>query len=153
MPKICIADIAVDTKTNYPAPFKKIVEGRERQRLGNAGGLTQFGVNLTRLRPGAASSMRHWHQNEDELIYIIDGEVVLIENEGEIVLRPGDVATFKAGVDNGHCLVNRSGRDVIVLEVGTRSAQERVVYPDVDYVLERDGAKASYQPRSGETKS
>jgi uncharacterized cupin superfamily protein len=152
MPKINIPEIPIDTKTNYPAPFNKIVEGRERQRLGNAGGLTQFGVNLTRLRPGAASSMRHWHQHEDEFVYIIDGEVVLIENEGEVVLRPGDVAAFKADVDNGHCLVNRSGRDVILLEVGTRSVQERVVYPDVDYVLERDGAKSSYRPRSGETK-
>jgi uncharacterized cupin superfamily protein len=150
MPKIDTGKIPIDTTTFYPKAFRDAVSGREKQRLGTAAGLTQFGVNLTRLRPGAASSMRHWHQQEDEFIYVIAGEIVLIENEGEIVLKPGDAAGFKAGVDNGHCLVNRAAQDALYLEIGTRAATERVDYPDVDCVLERNGAKAVYMRRSGE---
>jgi uncharacterized cupin superfamily protein len=150
MPRIDIARVPIDATSFYPQQFRKVVDGRERQRLGNAAGLTQFGVNLTRLKPGAASALRHWHANEDEFIYLIEGELVLIENEGEIVLRPGDTAGFKAGIDNGHCLVNRTARDALYLEIGTRSGSERVDYPDVDCVLERDGSKAVYMRRSGE---
>jgi len=90
MPKIDIAKIPVDAGSNYPQPFRRIVAGRERKRLGNAAGLDQFGVNLTTLKPGAASSMRHWHQKEDELVFILEGEVVLIDDSGETVLKPGD---------------------------------------------------------------
>src|SRR5262249_14951351 len=113
-------------------------------------GLTQFGVNLTRLKPGAASALRHWHHYEDEFVYMVEGELVLIENDGEIVLRPGDAAGFKAGVENGHCLVNRTSRDAFYLEVGTRAPSERVDYPDVDCVLVRDGTNMVYRHRSGE---
>ena len=86
----------IDTRTDYPAPFDRVVLGRERKRLGNAVGLDQFGVNLTTLKPGAASALRHWHEKEDELVYMLEGEVVLIEDGGETVLKPGDAAGFKA---------------------------------------------------------
>src|SRR2546421_6571942 len=104
MPKIDIPNVKVEVFTGYPAPFRDAVAGRERKRLGNAVGLDQFGVNLTRLKPGAASSQRHWQVMEDEFVYIVAGEVVLCENDGETVLRPGDAAGGKAGVANGHCL-------------------------------------------------
>src|ERR1700688_2397992 len=96
MPKIDIANLNADSVTGYPEPFRQAVLGRARKRLGNAAGLDQFGVNLTTLKPGAASAQRHWHENEDELVYILEGEVVLIENDGETVLKPGDAAGFKA---------------------------------------------------------
>ncbi len=89
MPKIDIGKLPTDTRTNYPAPFDRVVVGRERKRLGNAAGLDQFGVNLTTLKPGAASALRHWHEKEDELIYMLEGEVVLVEDEGETVLKAG----------------------------------------------------------------
>jgi len=150
MPKINIGKIPRDASSLYPKQFRDVVSGREKQRLGAAAGLTQFGVNLTMLKPGAASALRHWHQEEDEFIFVVEGELVLIENDGETILKPGDAAGFKAGVDNGHCLVNRTQRDALYLEIGTRATSERVDYPDVDCVLERDGSKIIYMRRSGE---
>lgn len=132
MPKVDVDAIAEKGGSGYPEPFRKLVEGRFRKRLGDAGGLTQFGVNLCRLMPGAASSVRHWHHNEDEFVFILEGEVTLAEDEGETILKPGDAATFKAGVANGHCLVNRGVRDAVFLEVGTRAQTEIAEYPDVD---------------------
>jgi uncharacterized cupin superfamily protein len=150
MPKIDIGKVPVGTKTVYPAEFRQVVNGREKQALGNAVGLTQFGVNLTRLKPGAASALRHWHQQEDELIYVLEGELVLIEDEGESVLRPGDAAGFKAGVMNGHRLINRSSRDALYLEIGTRAARDHVEYPDVDMVYDKDENGIRLTHRSGE---
>jgi uncharacterized cupin superfamily protein len=150
MPKIDIAKIPTDTRTGYPPPLDRIVVGRERKRLGNAVGLDQFGVNLTTLKPGAASALRHWHEKEDELVYILEGEVVLIEDEGETVLKPGDAAGFKANTPNGHHLVNRTQRDVIYLEIGTRSKHETATYPDVDLVAVRDEAGMRYTRKNGE---
>jgi len=150
MPKIDIASIKIDTATAYPAPFNKVVEGRSRQRLARAAGLTQFGVNICTLKPGAASSQRHWHENEDELVYVLDGEVVLCEDGGETVLKPGEAAAWKAGVANGHCLVNRSSRDAAFIEVGTRAPTERAHYSDIDMKVERDAAGARYTRRNGE---
>lgn len=150
MPKIDIASLPPDTRTGYPKPFDRIVVGRERKRLGNAVGLDQFGVNMTRLKPGAASAQRHWHEKEDEFVYILDGEVVLIEDGGEWVLRAGDAAGFKANSRNGHHLVNRSNRDAVYLEVGTRSKHERVEYPDVDLMVIRDDQGARYTHKNGE---
>ena len=151
MPKIDIAAIPVRTGSDYPEEFRPVVVGRERQRLGDAGGLTQFGVNLTRLRPGAASALRHWHEVEDELVYVLEGELVLVEDSGETILRAGDAATFKSGVANGHHLVNRSGRDAILLEIGTRPERDVVHYPDVDLRLEYDEAGDRWMHRSGES--
>lgn len=150
MPKIDIAGLPTDTRTGYPEPFNRIVEGRSRKRLGNAAGLDQFGVNLTTLKPGAASALRHWHEQEDELVFILQGELVLVEDEGETVLKAGDAAGFKANSRNGHHLVNKSNRDAVYLEVGTRSKHERVEYPDVDLMVVRDDRGARYTHRDGE---
>jgi len=125
------------------------VLGRERKRLGNAAGLDQFGVNLTTLKPGAASALRHWHEKEDEIVYILAGEVVLIEDGGEILLKPGEAAGFKANSPNGHQLVNRTQRDAVYLEIGTRSKRERAEYPDVDLVMIRDDGGARYTHKNG----
>jgi uncharacterized cupin superfamily protein len=150
MPKIDIASLKIDTSSNYPQPYRQAVAGRQRLRLGNAVGLDQFGVNLTTLKPGAWSSQRHWHEAEDELIYVLEGELVLCEDAGEIMLRPGDAAGWKANSGNGHCLINRSGRDAVFLEIGTRSTHERVVYPDIDMRVERDASGSRYLHKSGE---
>ncbi len=150
MPKIDIDSLSSDSATGYPEPFRKVVQGRSRKRLGNAAGLTQFGVNLTTLKPGAASALRHWHSSEDEFVYMLVGEVVLCEDGGEVVLRPGDAAGFKAGVADGHCLVNRSDSDAVYLEVGTRAERETAEYPDVDLRMERDEKSARYVHKSGE---
>jgi uncharacterized cupin superfamily protein len=149
MPKIDIASLPTDSRTNYPAPFDRAVLGRQRKRLGNAAGLDQFGVNLTTLKPGAASALRHWHEREDELVYMLEGEAVLIEDAGETVLRPGDAAGFKANSRNGHQLVNRSNRDAVYLEIGTRSKHERVDYPDVDLMVVRDDNGMRYTHKDG----
>lgn len=150
MPKIDIASVKVDASTGYPEPYRQVTVGRERKRLGLAAGLDQFGVNICRLKPGAASSQRHWHANEDEFVYVLEGEVVLCEDGGETILKPGDAAAWKAGVANGHCLVNRSDRDAIVLEVGTRAKTERATYPDIDMRMERDEKGARYLHKNGE---
>jgi uncharacterized cupin superfamily protein len=112
-------------------------------------GLTQFGVNVTRIKPGSGSALRHWHEHEDEFIFMLEGELVLQENDGETVLRPGDAAGFKAGSPVGHCLINRGSTDAVYLEVGTRAARERVHYSDVDLIMERDGGGRRYLSRSG----
>jgi uncharacterized cupin superfamily protein len=149
MPKIDIATVPVDSRSTYPEPLNQVVFGRSRKRLGNAAGLGQFGVNLTTLKPGAASALRHWHKEEDEFVYILEGEAALIEDEGEIVLRPGDAAAFKANVRNGHQLVNKSTRDVVYLEIGTRLKHERVEYSDVDLVMVRNDKGGQYLHKDG----
>ena len=150
MPKLDIEALPVDTKTPYPPPFDRVVYGRERRRLGNAAGLDQFGVNLTTLRPGAASALRHWHECEDEFVYVLEGEVVLIENGGETVLKAGDAAGFKANSSNGHHLVNRTTNDAVYLEIGTRAKHERVQYPDVDLVAVRDDNGMRFTHKNGD---
>jgi uncharacterized cupin superfamily protein len=150
MPKIDVHKVPVRSGSFYPAEFQAEHEGRHKQALGEAVGLTQFGVNLSRIEPGASSALRHWHEQEDELIYVLEGELVLIENDGEVVLKTGDAAAFKAGSGNAHKLVNRAKRDAIYLEIGTRAALERVHYPDVDLVMERDAKSRRYTRKNGE---
>ncbi|MGE0563767.1 MAG: cupin domain-containing protein [Pseudolabrys sp.] len=150
MPKIDIAKAKVRTETIYPPPHDKVTLGREKIVLGNVAGLTQFGVNLTRLKPGAASALRHWHENEDEFVYVLDGELVLVEDDGETLLKAGDCAGFRAGVPNGHHLVNRSDLDALVLEVGTRAPTERAHYSDIDMKVERDGNGMRFTRNNGE---
>jgi uncharacterized cupin superfamily protein len=133
--KLDVAAIASRTGSGYPAPFDEPCKLRERKRLGDAAGLTQFGVNLLRIAPGAWSSQRHWHTAEDEFVYVLAGELVLVTEDGEQTLRAGDCAGFKAGVANGHHLQNRSGADVLVLEVGGRNAGDGVFYPDIDLII------------------
>jgi len=138
MPKVDIAKAQVRTGSGYPEQFKKPVEGREKTVLGDLAGLTQFGVNRTRLPAGVASSLRHWHEQEDEFIYVLEGELTLVEDGGETLLKAGDAAGWKAGVANGHVLVNKSSRDAVYLEIGTRSGRERAHYPDHDLMFARD---------------
>jgi uncharacterized cupin superfamily protein len=122
--------------SGYPAPYDEPCRLRQRWRLGDLGGLTQFGVNLLKLPPGAWSSQRHWHSAEDEFVYVLQGEVVLVNGAGEHVLRPGECAAFKAGEPDGHHLQNRSGAEAVLLEVGARNpAQDAVDYPDIDLKL------------------
>ncbi|WP_306252364.1 cupin domain-containing protein [Parvularcula sp. IMCC14364] len=130
MPKIDIDAIDVRKTCAYPAPYASHCDGREKQALGNAGHLDQFGVNLTRLKPGAASAHKHWHAREDEFIYMLKGEAVLIEDDAETILRAGDAAAFKAGVENGHMLVNRSGQECLFIEVGSRMEDDITSYTD-----------------------
>lgn len=150
MPKIDISKLETRVGSpNYPAPFQHVCAGRHKTALGNTAGLSQFGVNLTRLKPGAASALRHWHEVEDEFIYMLEGECVLVEDEGETVLKAGDCAGFKASVANGHHLVNRTDRDARYLEIGARSKIERVAYPDDDLRIERDEKQIRILHKSG----
>jgi uncharacterized cupin superfamily protein len=150
MPKIEIARIPAQPIASYPKEFAPVISGREKQKIGDAVGLTQFGVNITRIKPGSASALRHWHEQEDEFIYLLEGELVLQEDAGETVLKAGDAAGFRAGSGVGHCLVNRSRHDAVYLEVGTRAESERVHYPDVDFMMERDSVGRRYFRKSGE---
>ncbi|HUR71016.1 MAG TPA: cupin domain-containing protein [Candidatus Limnocylindrales bacterium] len=139
---IIAADAALRTKpTNYPEPFASRMAGREKRPLGDPFGLTNFGVNLTRLVPGGSSALRHAHSKQDEFVYILTGRAVLITDDGETPLLPGMCAGFKAGTGNGHHLVNRGNEDVVYLEVGDRSAGDGGSYPDDDLqaVLDGDG--------------
>jgi uncharacterized cupin superfamily protein len=116
----------------YPEPFATRVAGRVRRPLGDVFGLTNFGVNLTRLPPGGMSALRHTHRREDEFVYILEGEPILVTNAGETALHPGMCAGFKAGSGDGHHLLNRTSRDVLYLEIGDRNAGDTVIYPDDD---------------------
>jgi uncharacterized cupin superfamily protein len=130
--RIDLKSVAVRTGSSYPPPFDAPCATRVRRRLGDAAGLTDFGVNLLRLPPGSWSSQRHWHELEDEFVYVLEGEVRLITDGGEETLRPGDCAGFKAGVADGHHLINRSDKEVVVLEIGSRKPEESGEYSDVD---------------------
>jgi uncharacterized cupin superfamily protein len=150
MPKIDIDKLPLDTLNLYPDPFWQQTVGREKKRLGNAVGLNQFGVNLVTLKPGAWSSQRHWHRNEDEFVYVLEGEITLCEDHGEIVLSPGDAAGWKANGRVGHCLINKTQQNGVYLEVGTRSPVETTVYPDIDMRNERDKNGPRYLRKTGE---
>jgi uncharacterized cupin superfamily protein len=147
--KIDVAAITAIVGTTYPPPHDAPCRSRERRRLGDAAGLTQYGVNLLRLPPGAWSSQRHWHTKGDEFIYVVAGEVTLVTDAGEEVLRAGDAAGFKAGDQDGHCLQNRSAAEVLVLEVGTRLADDAAYYSDIDMVAPAGGKPAAYTRRDG----
>jgi uncharacterized cupin superfamily protein len=150
MPKIDVGAVREFSGSGYPAPFRDLVRGRHSKALGDAGGLTQFGVKLVRLEPGAASSQRHWHEAEDEFVYMLYGELVLVESNGETRMVPGDAAAFPAGVANGHHLVNRTDRDAAFLVVGTRASRERCHYPDLDLMFVADDVGERYTNRSGD---
>jgi uncharacterized cupin superfamily protein len=132
--------------TLYPPPYDEPCRARRRIKLGDAAGLTQFGVNFCTLPSGAWSSQRHWHTRSDELIYVVSGEVVLVTNEGEETLRAGDSAGFKAGNGNGHHFQNRSASDAVIMEIGTRVAGDEAFYPDIDL---RTVAGKGYAHRDG----
>ena len=131
--RIDVQAVPVITGSRYPAPFDAPCATRARQRLGDAASLSDFGVNLLRLPAGAWSSQRHWHSAEDEFVYVLEGEVVLVTDAGEEILRAGDCAGFKAGIADGHHLLNRSAREAVVLEVGSRKiAEDEGEYSDID---------------------
>ena len=122
---------ARERASNYPEPFASRMAGRIKRPLGDLFGLTNFGVNLTTLQPGAMSSLRHAHSRQDELVYILEGQPTLVADEGETVLRPGLAVGFKAG-GGAHHLINRTEGDVTYLEIGDRTERDTVSYPDDD---------------------
>lgn len=132
MPKIDIATVPARKGSGYPPPFDAPCAERTRRRLGNAGGLRDFGVNLMTLPPGGWSSQRHWHSDEDEFVYLLEGEVVLVEDDGETLLRAGDCAAFPKGTGNGHHLINQSLTTAVYLEVGSRSPHDLTTCSDID---------------------
>ena len=131
-PALDPSTLPVRSTSGYPEPFRSRVLPREKRALGDACGLTRIGVNMTTLMPGKESSMRHWHTHEDELVYVLEGEVVLRTNAAEQVLRAGMCAGFKAGVEDGHQLVNRSAQPAVYLEISSRDAADVGCYPDDD---------------------
>ena len=135
--------------TVYPLPYAEPCLARERTRIGDAAGLTQFGVNLLVLPPGAWSSQRHWHSNQDEFVYVLTGEIVLVSNDGEEHLTAGDAAGFKANDRNAHCLQNRSSYPSSVLEIGSRAPSDEISYPEIDLHSPADGKPSLYTHTDG----
>jgi uncharacterized cupin superfamily protein len=131
-PALAPSEVPDARRTTYPEPFASRVKDRVKKKLGDAVGLTQFGVNLVTLAPGAHSALRHWHTHEDEFVYMISGEVVLITDAGEQVLRAGDCAGYPAGKPDAHHFVNRSGAPAVYLEIGSRIGEDTAFYPDDD---------------------
>ena len=149
MAKLDVANVPVRTGSIYPEPYAGMMAGRTSQRLGDAGGLTQFGANLVTLQPGALSSLRHWHQNEDEFVMITEGECVLVQDAGEVVMRVGDCAAFPAGSTDGHHFINRTDQEARFLVVGTRAKAEVATYSDVDMKVQMEGGKARFTYMDG----
>ena len=132
MPRIDVAAVPARKGSGYPPPFDAPCADRVRRRLGDAGGLSDFGVNLMRLPPGGWSSQRHWHSAEDEFVYLVEGELVLVEDGGETILRAGDCAAFPKNTGNGHHMINRSDHEAVYLEVGSRSPADITYCSDID---------------------
>lgn len=149
MPVIDVAKLTPRTGSIYPSPYAEIMQGRSSLRLGDAGGLTQFGANLVILQPGALSSLRHWHLHEDEFVMITEGECVLVQDAGETVMRVGDCAAFPAGSPDGHQFVNRSDTVAKFLVVGTKAASEVATYCDVDMQVHMAAGKARFTYKDG----
>ncbi|MGE4062625.1 MAG: cupin domain-containing protein [Rhodospirillaceae bacterium] len=135
MPKIDLAAVPARKGSTYPKPFDAPCAERARQRLGDAGGLSDFGVNLMRLPAGGWSSQRHWHSHEDEFVYVLEGELTLIEDGGETLIRAGECAAFPKNAGNGHHLVNTSNAEAVYLDIGTRSPDDQVIYSDIDMMI------------------
>jgi uncharacterized cupin superfamily protein len=138
MPKVDIHRAPRVGGSRYPSPHDEACRGRFFIQLAAAAGLTQFGVNVMTLGPGSWSSQRHWHALEDEFVYVLEGEIVLVEDEGEQTLGPGDCAGFKAGTRNGHHMQNRTTRDARILVVGSRIEDDHGEYSDIDMKFERN---------------
>mgnify|MGYP000981795178 CR=1 FL=1 len=149
MPKLDLSVLPVRTGSIYPEPYASMVKGRSSLRLGDAAGLTQFGVNLVTLEPGAMSSLRHWHLAEDEFVMVTEGECVMVQDEGETVMRPGDCAGFPAGSTNGHHFLNRSDAPARFLVVGSKAPREVATYSDHDLKVEIAGGNARFTYKDG----
>lgn len=147
MPKVVLDQIEQTSRTGYPAPFDRDVAGRRYRRLGKLTGLTEIGVSHVVLAPGAWSSQRHWHNGLDEFVVMLDGEAVLIEDEEETVLWPGDCAAFPKDVPNGHHLINRSDRPCTFLAIDNRRGEGDCHYPDAD--LRYDASSGCYTRKDG----
>ena len=143
------ATLAPILGTLYPPPYDRPCRSRVRRKLGDAAGLTQFGVNLLHLPPGAWSSQRHWHSRSDEFVYVLSGEIVLVTDAGEEILRAGDAAGFKGGDRDGHCLQNRSAAAATALEIGSRLQDDAASYPDIDMESPAGSKPAIYVHRDG----
>ncbi len=153
-PKRPVAIVAADAParvkpSNYPEPFASRMRGREKRPLGDLFGLTNFGVNLTRLVPGGVSALRHAHSKQDEFVYILAGRPTLHTDEGKMVLAPGMCAGFKAGTGDGHCLINETNEDVVYLEAGDRTLGDEGTYPDDDLKAEFVDGKWRYAHKDG----
>jgi uncharacterized cupin superfamily protein len=146
---ITALELPAQSASGYPEPYRSRVLPREKRALGDAAGLTKIGINHTTLGPGAVSSMRHWHTREDELVYVLAGEVVLVTDEGERPLRAGQCAGFPAGHQNGHQLLNRGTTAAVYLEISNRDAADSVEYPDVDLRWNPPGAPGCYTRKDG----
>ena len=149
MPKSEVNAVESFTGSTYPEPYASQMGNRSFQALGDAAGLTQFGVNLVTMPPGAMSSLRHWHTGEDEFVWVVSGELVLVQDGGETVLRAGDAAAFKAGDPDGHHLQNRTSATASFLVIGTRATSDTCTYPDVDLINRTDGARNWFTLRDG----
>ncbi len=149
MPKLDLTQVPVKTGSIYPAPYAAMMAGRSSLRLGDAGGLTQFGVNLVTLEPGALSSLRHWHLAEDEFVMVTEGTCTLITDAGAEDMRPGDCAAFPAGLADGHHFANRTDKIARFLVVGSKAKREVATYCDVDLVVEIDSGKATFRHKDG----
>ena len=149
MTKLDLSAVPVKTGSIYPEPYAAMMQGRSSLRLGEAGGLTQFGVNLVRLEPGALSSLRHWHLHEDEFVMVTSGECVLVQDAGETVMRVGDCAAFPAGRADGHQFINRSDTVATFLVVGTKAQEEVATYSDVDMQVHIGGGTARFTHKDG----
>ena len=149
MPKIDLHSLPVKTGTIYPAPYDMEMVGRSSIRVGDVGGLTQFGANVVILAPNAKSSLRHWHMNEDEFVMVSQGEVTLIDNHGETSMTVGECATFPAGDQNGHHFVNRSDEEARFLVIGTKAPTEVATYSDIDLMVEISDEQFEFKRKNG----
>ncbi len=149
MPQIDIDQVESFAGSTYPEPYASQIGGRSFQALGDAAGLTQFGVNLVTMAPGATSSLRHWHSGEDEFVWVVSGELVLVQDGGETVLHAGDAAAFKAGNPDGHHLQNRSDAQASFLAIGTREGSDTCTYSDVDLINHTEGKRNWFTLRDG----
>ena len=149
MPKFVLATAPVALGSGYPAPYAAAFLKRRRIRLGDAAGLTRFGVNLTTLPPGGMSSLRHWHEVEEEMVVVLEGRLTLIEDGGEAELGPGEAAGFPANSGNGHHFLNRTDTPARFLVVGSKAPRETATYSDVDLILHQDRGKPRFTYRDG----
>ncbi len=149
MPKIDLRKVPLKTGSGYPGELAETMAGRSQRKVGDAAGITQFGANIVYLEPGAMSSLRHWHEKQDEILVVLSGELTLVDDSGETALLPGDVAAFPAGDPNGHHIVNRSQDPGSFFVVGTRTPTETAWYSDIDMKVVDDGNGYRFTRRDG----
>lgn len=149
MPKVDLTTLPLNTGSGYPAPYDTEMQGRSSIRVGDAGGLTQFGANIVILEPGAKSSLRHWHEQQDEFVTVLQGACTLLEDDGPTILTAGDCATFKAGEANGHCITNHTDQEARFLVIGTRTPSETAWYSDIDMMVRVENNNFHFTRKDG----